>query len=96
MFNLFPQQNFCDLLKSTAYRGARRGGKVSTLQAVKKLEMARSWQPTAFAEAIDQVQPGAIWIDANDQVHVDGGAATLGHIVDRYLELTGQAAREVI
>lgn len=97
MFDLFPQQNFCDLLKSTAFlRGARRGGKVSTLAAIKALENARVWQPVTFAQAIDQVRPGAIWVDAHDSVHIEGGAATLAAIVDTYLELTGEPVREVL
>lgn len=97
MFDLFPQQNFCDLLKSTAFlHGARRGGKVSTLAAIKSLENAHTWQSVVFAQAIDQVRPGAIWIDNHDTVHIEGGATTLVAIVDTYLELTGEPAREVI
>ena len=97
MFDLFPQQNFCDLLKSTAFlNSARRGGKVTILRAIKSLENARVWQPPVFAQAIDQVQPGAIWVDNHGSVHIEGGAATLAAIVDTYLELTGEPVREVL
>ncbi|MEO8608895.1 MAG: hypothetical protein ABI690_13470 [Chloroflexota bacterium] len=96
MFDMIPQQNFCDMLKSLAFQGARRGGKATILNAVKALENARQWQPSVFAQAIDQVQPGAIWIDTNECIHVEGGAATLVLIVDAYLEMTGQKIREVV
>lgn len=96
MFDLFPQQNFADMLKSTAFRGARRGGKNSIPDAIKRLEKAPIWDAPTFAQAIDQVCPGAIHVDQNDIVHVDGGAPTLVAIVDTYLELTHQTEREVM
>lgn len=97
MFDLFPQQNFCDMLKSTAFmNSAYRGGKTTTLAAIKTLESARVWDASTFAQAIDQVQPGAIWIAPGGIVHVDGGPSTLTRIVDAYLELTGQPVREVL
>lgn len=96
MFDLIPQQNFCDMLKSLAFQGAQRGSKTTIMNAVKALENARVWHPALFARAIDQVRPGAIWVDANERMHVEGGAATLAWIVDTYLEMTGQKIREVL
>lgn len=97
MFDLFPQQNTCDLLKSTAYHWIRRGGTNATLAAIRRLESARIWQPPLLAQAIDQVMPGAISIDEREAVHIAGGPATLEKIVDTYLELTGEApVREVL
>lgn len=96
MFNMFPQQNFADMLKALAFRGARRGGKKTILNAVKRLENARIWDVALFAQAIDQVKPGAIWGDASGNLYVAGGASTLTQIVDVYLQLTGEVQREVV
>lgn len=96
MFDLFPQQNFADWLKSTGYRGTSPQQREHTIASIKRLESARIWRPVVFAQAIDQVQPGAIWADDQGQMHITGSAETLERIVDTYLELTGQAVREVI
>lgn len=95
MFDMFPQQNFCDLLKSTALHWFSDGQKDLTIASIKRLESARVWRAPVFAQAIDQVFPGAIWIDNHDRVRISGGPATLEKIVDVYLELTGQPIREV-
>lgn len=98
VFDLFPQQNFCDMLKSTAFQfSAYRGGKNSVIKAIKALENARQWQPPVFAEAIDKVWPGAIWIDRDQVLHVAGGPSTLARIVDTYLVMVGEMPiREVV
>lgn len=96
MFNLFPQQNLADMIKATAYRGTTPDERQRTLAAIKRLETARTWQPVQFGQAIDQVQPGAIWTDADNRVHIDGGVSTLERIVETYYELVGEPLREVI
>ncbi len=97
MFDLFPQQNFCDMLKSTAFRGSTPAQRAQTMAAIKRLENARVWDAPTFAQAIDQVRAGAIWADAQNTIHVEGRIATLERIVDTYLELTGEApVREVL
>ena len=94
MFDLFPQQNFTDWLKWDALRQPTPALRDQALTAIRRLEKARVWQPVAFAQAIDQVQPGAIWSDAQFVMHIEGGAPTLAAIVDAYLALTGQPVQE--
>jgi hypothetical protein len=96
MFNLYPQQNLADMLKATAYRGTTPDERQRTLTAIKRLETARTWQPVLFGQAIEGVRPGAIWTDADNRVHIDGGVSTLERIVEKYCELAGEPLREVI
>ncbi len=97
MFDMIPQQNFCDMLKSTAFRYKNHALRDQTLAAVKRLESARRWQPIVFAQAIDQVQPGAIWVDTRNKMQIEGGPATLEQIVNIYLGLVDEPfMREVV
>lgn len=90
MFNMFPQQNFADMVKSIAWHDGKISTRKRVFAAVHRLECVSIWQSAAFAQAIDKVQSGAIWVDSTDRLHVEGGAATLERIVDAYYDLTGQ------
>lgn len=91
VFDMFPQQNFADMLKSIAWRDGKLATRLRVFAAVHRLECAPIWLSVAFAQAIDHVQTGAIWVDHTGCLHIEGGAATLERIVDTYYDLTGQS-----
>ncbi len=94
MFDMFPQQNTCDKIKSYAFTSSP-AHREAVLESIKRLENAPIWNPLMLAQAIDDVQPGCIQFGER-RATIDGGAETLKAVVDRYFELTGQQETETV